>query len=459
MKTEEHAEPTLRRAGRVAREAGEITEWDSVVETEVSHPHGWQIRRLRELIKRMDAGVSVNSEDRSAEKGECGVLKTSAVTSGIFEARENKVILGSELKRAKISPIRDCIIMSRMNTVGLVGANAYIPRTMSNLFLPDRLWLLTAKEGQVHMRWLAYVLGSPAYRSKLSSFATGTSDSMKNITKEDVGSLSLLLPPMPEQKAIADLLSAWDEAIEQTEQLIRAKNVSLRALVQTTLGRRAAISAGWPAVPIGSLFSEVSRKARNQRLTPYSISAGAGFVSQMEKWGKDISGSQYENYTHLKAGEFAYNKGNSKSYPQGCAYLLKQGEICVPNVFICFKPKTQAVVPEFFEQYFIAGFHSQELKRYITSGARSDGLLNLNKQDFFRISVPCPPPETQRELAEAITSLQAEIDLLRHMARNYKFQKRGLMQKLLTGEWRVSQEMLTNSVKLNPDQGKEASCR
>jgi len=437
MKIEEMGEPTDGRAGRAARESGETTEWDSVARTEIPHPHGWQIKRLRQLIKRMDAGVSVNSEDRKAGTGECGVLKTSAVTTGIFEAQENKVILGSELKRAKISPICDCIIMSRMNTVGLVGANAYIPQTMSCLFLPDRLWLLTGKEGQVHMRWLAFVLGSPAYRAKLSSFATGTSDSMKNITKDDVGSLALLLPPLIEQKAIADLLSIWDEAIEITEQLIRAKDVNLKALVRLTLGRRAICKAGWPKVPLGSLFSEVTRKTGSQRLTPYSVSAGIGFVSQKEKWGKDISGAQYQKYTHLKAGEFAYNKGNSKSYPQGCAYLLKQGEICVPNVFICFKPKSQAVVPEFFEQYFIAGFHAQELKRYITSGARSDGLLNLNKQDFFRISVPCPPPEIQRQLAEAITSLQAEIDLLRHMARNYKSQKRGLMQKLLTGEWRV----------------------
>jgi type I restriction enzyme S subunit len=346
-------------------------------------PCGWLTKRLSYLIKSMDAGVSVNSEDRKADFGECGILKTSAVTSGVFDADENKAILASEVKRAKISPTCDRIIMSRMNTPALVGANAYVPQTVSNLFLPDRLWLLTPKEGRVNMRWLAFVLGSPKYRSKLSSFATGTSNSMKNITKGDVASLPVLLPSLPEQKAIADLLSTWDEAIEKTERLIQAKEANLKGQIQRIMGKEAIDANGWSMVHLGELFSEVTRKVGEKELTPYSISAGIGFVSQREKWGKDISGSQHKNYTHLKAGEFSYNKGNSKRYQQGCVYLLKGGEICVPNVFISFKPKAKNVVPEFFEHYFIADYHARELKRYITSGARSDGLGNCQASCRF----------------------------------------------------------------------------
>lgn len=118
-------------------------------------------------------------------------------------------------------------------------------------------------------------------------------------------------------------------------------------------------------------------------------------------------------------------------------YLLKKGEICVPNVFICFKPKTQKVVPEFFEHYFIADYHARELKRYITSSARADGLLNLNKKDFFKILAPYPSINAQRNIAEVLNVMQQEINILKQLAEKYKLQKRGLMQKLLTGEWRV----------------------
>jgi len=259
-----------------------------------------------------------------------------------------------------------------------------------------------------------------------------------NVLKEIV----VPLPTLPEQKAIADLLSTWDEAIEKTERLIQVKEAKLKGQIQRIMGKEAIEVNGWSMVHLGELFSEVTRKVGEKELTPYSISAGIGFVSQREKWGKDISGSQHKNYTHLKAGEFSYNKGNSKRYQQGCVYLLKNGEICVPNVFISFKPKAKNVVPEFFEHYFIADYHARELKRYITSGARSDGLLNLNKKDFFKIMVPCPSPDEQKAIAEALTASQHEIDLLKQLADKYKTQKRGLMQKMLTGEWRVKPEIV-----------------
>jgi len=259
-----------------------------------------------------------------------------------------------------------------------------------------------------------------------------------NVLKEIV----VPLPTLPEQKAIAALLSTWDEAIEKTERLIQAKEANLKGQIQRIMGKEAIEVNGWSMVHLGELFSEVTRKVGEKELTPYSISAGIGFVSQREKWGKDISGSQHKNYTHLKAGEFSYNKGNSKRYQQGCVYLLKNGEICVPNVFISFKPKAKNVVPEFFEHYFIADYHARELKRYITSGARSDGLLNLNKKDFFKIMVPCPSPDEQKAIAEALTASQHEIDLLKQLADKYKTQKRGLMQKMLTGEWRVKPEIV-----------------
>lgn len=250
------------------------------------------------------------------------------------------------------------------------------------------------------------------------------------------------VPPLPEQKAIADLLSTWDGAIEKTKRLIQAKEASLKGQIQRVMGKEAVDTNGWSMVHLGEFFSEVTHKVGDKKLIPYSISAGIGFVSQREKWGKDISGSQHKNYTHLKAGEFSYNKGNSKRYQQGCIYLLKEGEICVPNVFISFKPRTKNIVPEFYEHYFIANYHARELKRYITSGARSDGLLNLNKKDFFKILVPCPPPNAQKSIAEALTAAQQEINLLKQLAEKYRTQKRGLMQKILTGEWRVKQEIV-----------------
>ncbi len=344
----------------------------------------------------------------------------------------------SEIERFSLKP-NDVVITKDSESADDIGIPAYVQTVKENLLCGYHLTILRPKK-IVEGKFLSIALTHPRISHDFYRYANGIT--RFGLTSETYNKIKIPLPPLPEQKAIADLLSTWDEAIEKTERLIQAKEANLKCQIQGIMGKEAVDANGWSMVHLGELFSEVTRKVGEKELTPYSISAGIGFVSQREKWGKDIAGSQHKNYTHLKAGEFSYNKGNSKRYQQGCVYLLKDGEICVPNVFISFKPKAKDVVPEFFGHYFIADYHARELKRYITSGARSDGLLNLNKKDFFKIMVPCPSPDEQKSIAEALSALQQEIDLLKQLAERYKNQKRGLMQKLLTGEWRVKPEIV-----------------
>lgn len=344
----------------------------------------------------------------------------------------------SEIDRFSLCP-NDVVITKDSESADDIGIPTYIQSIRENLLCGYHLTILRPKKN-VDGRFLSLTLTHPRISYDFYRYANGIT--RFGLTTETYSKVKIPLPPVPEQKAIADLLSTWDDAIEKTERLTQVKEAKLKGQIQRIMGKEAIEVNGWSMVHFGELFSEVTRKVGEKELTPYSISAGIGFVSQREKWGKDISGSQHKNYTHLKAGEFSYNKGNSKRYQQGCVYLLKNGEICVPNVFISFKPKAKNVVPEFFEHYFIADYHARELKRYITSGARSDGLLNLNKKDFFKIMVPCPSPDEQKAIAEALTASQHEIDLLKQLADKYKTQKRGLMQKMLTGEWRVKPEIV-----------------
>ena len=344
----------------------------------------------------------------------------------------------NEIDRFSLRP-NDVVITKDSESADDIGVPTYIQSIRKNLLCGYHLAILRPKKN-VDGKFLSFALTHPRASYDFYRYANGIT--RFGLTNEVYRKVKIPLPSLPEQKAIADLLSTWDEAIEKTERLIQAKEANLKGHIQRTMGNEAINANGWPMTRLGELFVEISRKVGERELIPYSISAGIGFVSQHEKWGKDISGSQYKNYTHLKAGEFSYNKGNSKQYQQGCVYLLKDGEICVPNVFISFKPRTKNVVPEFFEHYFIANYHARELRRYITSGARSDGLLNLNKKDFFKIMVPCPSPDEQKAIAEALTALQHEIDLLKQLADKYKAQKRGLMQKLLTGEWRIKPEIV-----------------
>ena len=144
-------------------------------------------------------------------------------------------------------------------------------------------------------------------------------------------------------------------------------------------------SEGWKKYKLRELADRITKKVGDNKLVTLSISAGIGFVSQAEKFSRDISGKQYCNYIYLKRGEFSYNKGNSKTFPQGCIYELKEyDEAAVPNAFISFRFK-ENLVPSFYQGYFDSNFHGKQLVRFITSGARSGGLLNISPIDFFSI--------------------------------------------------------------------------
>jgi len=145
-------------------------------------PNGWKEGRVRDLIKSLDAGVSVNSEDDGNIHAAHKILKTSCVSKGIFKSTETKsVIEDIEISRLKQPVLPDSIIISRMNTPELVGANGYVANGIKNTYLPDRLWQAKPISAEVNMRWLGYWFASSYTRYTLGSTATGTSGSMKNI--------------------------------------------------------------------------------------------------------------------------------------------------------------------------------------------------------------------------------------------------------------------------------------
>lgn len=200
-------------------------------------------------------------------------------------------------------------------------------------------------------------------------------------------------------------------------------------------------SEGWKKYKLRELADRITKKVGDNKLVTLSISAGIGFVSQAEKFSRDISGKQYCNYIYLKKGEFSYNKGNSKTFPQGCIYELKEyDEAAVPNAFISFRFK-ENLVPSFYQGYFDSNFHGKQLVRFITSGARSDGLLNISPTDFFSIVLPTPvKKEEQQKIADCLSSIDDLIDAESRKMRALEKYKKGLMQKLFPAEGKILPE-------------------
>lgn len=197
----------------------------------------------------------------------------------------------------------------------------------------------------------------------------------------------------------------------------------------------------WHNYRLEEISDRITERVGDKELPTLSISAGIGFVSQEQKFSRDISGKQYKNYIHIKKGDFSYNKGNSKKFPQGCIYeLLEYAEAAVPNAFISFRFK-YSYVSGFYKGYFENNFHGRQLVKYITSGARMDGLLNINPSDFFNIILPTPiKKEEQQKIADCLSSIDDLISAEEKKLLLLNDYKKGWMQKLFPAEGKTVPE-------------------
>lgn len=406
-------------------------------------PVEWECRKLADFMDGFEAGTSVGGEDRTLCEGEVAVLKVSAVSEGIFRPDEYKVVTPEDASRLSVCPCEGEIIVSRANTLELVGASAFVHQDWPDRFLPDKLWQTKLAEAvHVDTKWLSYVLGSSRTRKDISGRATGTSGSMKNISQSAFLGIRIPFPPLPEQRRIAEILSTWDRAIEQTEKLIEAKERLKKGLMQRLLTGELRFpefgEAPWETHRLGKLFKRVTRK--NDAGVEHVLTASGehGLVDQREYFNRSVAGKSLAGYYHLKRGEFAYNRSSMQGYPYGAIKRLDDyPEGVLSTLYTCFGLNSDLHCSDFFMHYFEAGVLNRQLRGVVQVGARAHGLLNVAIGDFFGLKVKVPSLQEQEWIASVLNACDSEISLLRRKLEAIQQQKKGLMQKLLTGKVRV----------------------
>ncbi|MDG4560910.1 MAG: restriction endonuclease subunit S [Candidatus Competibacter sp.] len=188
-------------------------------------PMEWEVGPLSYCVASLDAGVSVNAEDRPHGSSEIGVLKTSAISNGVFYPEQNKAVVAREIRLVREPVQADSILVSRMNTPLLVGESCYVDVDSPNLFLPDRIWQLKIRESSiVQTKWLSYIFRTSHYRAYVEIHATGTSGSMKNLPKSRLLDMPVAFPKFREQVQTSNRMTVID-------QRINAERANLRKLI------------------------------------------------------------------------------------------------------------------------------------------------------------------------------------------------------------------------------------
>ncbi|MEZ8254953.1 restriction endonuclease subunit S [Vibrio splendidus] len=179
-----------------------------------SIPKIWQDSKIGDYVSELVSGVSVNSYDKIKSKSEIGVLKTSAVINGNFYPELHKTIKSEDIARAKTTVKENTLIISRMNTPALVGEFGYVSMGYKDLYLPDRLWMTVPTRKLHDVQALSYLMQHHPIKKEIKELATGTSNSMKNISKGKF--LAVYLPHIPyeEQMMIREILFTVDSKLK-----------------------------------------------------------------------------------------------------------------------------------------------------------------------------------------------------------------------------------------------------
>ncbi len=197
---------------------------------------------------------------------------------------------------------------------------------------------------------------------------------------------------------------------------------------------------GWEEKTLGELASISTERVGTLKCIPMSITSGIGLVSQQEKFGRTIAGSQFKNYLLLQKGDFAYNKSSTKDFPQGYIAMYSGEELAaVPNsIFTCFRINGGSPIREYLKYMFLGNLHGRWLRKFITIGARAHGSLNIADDDILSIPIPLPAGKTslaeQQKLAACLTSLDELIGAESQKLDALKLHKKGLMEQLFPRE-------------------------
>lgn len=178
-----------------------------IVEGETTHTSPWPMVTLGDVIADLENGWSPKCLSRPAEPDEWGVLKLGAVSFGTFNENENKA-LPKHLKPRKHLEVKSGqILISRANVTRLVGATAMITETRDKLMLCDKIFRVVPLDtAPIDPVFLTEVLRISDLRRQIESNLTGTSPTMKNISKPALLGLTFPLPPLPEQQKMVQAL-------------------------------------------------------------------------------------------------------------------------------------------------------------------------------------------------------------------------------------------------------------
>lgn len=402
-------------------------------------PDGWEKIKIKNAatVKTGPFGAQLHQSDYVAENGTPIITVEHLSERGLIH--ENLPLVSDiDKKRLKQYIVSENdIVFSR---VGSVDRSSLVAKDEDGWMFSGRLLRIQPDKTKINSPYLIHFFHTNKFRHRIRSLAVG--GTMPSLNTAILSNVKIVLPPLPEQKAIADLLSTWDEAIEKTERLIQAKERQLDAYGRELFNRKNEMKyKGWKKIALEDILTEHKDKSEGTEEV-YSVSVHKGLVNQVEHLGRSFSAANTDHYNKVHYGDIVYTKSPTGDFPLG---IVKQShtkkDVIVSPLYGVFTPASFSlgVVIDF---YFSSPTRARNyLFPIIQKGAKNT--IAITNKTFLSKKLYLPlDEEAQNVISDYVTTSKKEINLLKQLAEKYKTQKRGLMQKMLKGEWRMKEEII-----------------
>ncbi|HAS8381552.1 TPA: restriction endonuclease subunit S [Vibrio vulnificus] len=402
-------------------------------------PNGWEVKPLSNITKWSSGGTpSKNNPDYW--NGEIPWISAASMRGHYFENSELKISDLAVSNGAKMAPKNSLLLLVRGSMLWNKIPVGIAARKVS--FNQD-VKCLVPHADELTTEFLLYWFLT--YEHRLMNMVTGTGIGAGKLDTTDLQGLDVFLPPLPEQRKIAQILSTWDRGIATTEKLIDASKQQKKALMQQLLtGKKRlldpetgkAFEGDWEEVKLRKLGKCItgltyspSDVVEEGTLVLRSSNIQGGKLSFLDN--VFVSSSIKED-SRTRIGDILICVRNgSRNLIGKSAYITDEASGQAHGAFMTlFRGK----YPEFVYQLFQTSQFFRQVNKNLGATINS-----INTSDLHKFNFCLPKDENEiAKIASVLTAADKEIELLETKLAQFKQEKKALMQQLLTGKRRVS---------------------
>lgn len=388
-------------------------------------PDGWSVKKLGEIGTFVSGGTP-DTEKAEYWNGDIVWLTPSEITklkTRFVSDSERKITkLGLKNSSAVLLPKNSLIICTRA-TIGdccintkEVSTNQGFKNLIPNNNCTDFLYYLIS-----------------IHKSDLIRRACGST--FLEISKHDIEKLKYVFPPLAEQEKIAEILSCWDEGIEKLSALIEKKKIQKKALMQQLLTakiRLPGFTDPWNVKKLGEISLLFSGGTPSKEEPLYWTNGHIKWLSARYIEDNKVIGWDYITEEGLEKSSAKLTYAND---------IILVTRVSVGKIYFCKESyavnQDLTVIRSKNVNSKFLFFLIKNKQALILEKSQGLAIKGITKEELSNMSFPIPPLAEQEKIADILSKADEEIELLNKKREAFKLEKKGLMQKLLTGQIRV----------------------